>query len=300
MTSVKTNSGHPGKRAQRVFITKPIAVAVAAALIAGPAPLWAGPSGEQVVAGQASVSRAGANTLITQTSQNAAINWQSFSIGASEAVRFAQPSASSITLNRVLGQDPSSILGSLTANGQIFILNPNGVLFGKGAQVNVGGLIASTLSLSNENFMAGRYAFFTPPPSGEGPGVRGSVVNAGEIIANGGYVALIGPQIRNEGSIIAASGSVVLAAGDKVTVNLDGNKLIGLTVDQGALNALADNQGLIKADGGRVILTAKAADDIIKSVVNNDGIIEANTLANVGGRIQRIAGRISTAGAVTA
>ena len=151
---------------------RPLAYAVACALLssahAQTPPVL--PSGGQVVAGQATINAPsginGNTLLIQQQSQNAAINWQSFNIGAGAAVNFAQPSASSITLNRVLGQNPSSILGNLTANGQIFILNPNGVLFGKGAQVNVGGLIASTLSLSNENFMAGRYAFFTPPPSG--------------------------------------------------------------------------------------------------------------------------------------
>ena len=111
---------------------KRMAAAVAAVFVAGATPLWAGPAGEQVVAGQASVTRAGANTLITQTTDRAAINWQNFSVGANEAVRFAQPSASSITLNRVLGQNPSEILGSLSANGQVFILNPNGVLFGRG------------------------------------------------------------------------------------------------------------------------------------------------------------------------
>ena len=264
----------------RSFSIKPIALAVAYAFVAG-THAWAGPAGEQVVAGQASVSRAGANTLITQTSDRAAINWQSFNIGAAESVRFAQPSVSSIALNRVLGQNPSEILGSLSANGQIFLLNPNGVLFGKGAQVDVGGLVASTLNMSNSDFMAGRYRF-TAAHLATG---LGEVVNAGDIVANGGYVALIGPQVKNQGNITASSGSIALAAGDQVTLSLNGNKLIGLNVDQGALNALAENKGLIKADGGQVLLTAKAADQLIKSVVNNDGVIEAGTLKNVNGVI---------------
>ena len=166
-----------------------IARAVAFALLASATPLWAGPAGEQVVAGQAAVSRTGTNTLITQTSDRTAINWQNFNIGTTEAVRFAQPSASSIALNRVLGQNPTEILGSLTANGQIFILNPNGVLFGRGAQVDVGGLVASTLSLGTEDFMAGRYRFTA---SNFATGV-GEIVNYGTILANGGYVALVGP-----------------------------------------------------------------------------------------------------------
>ena len=241
MTQINFRNQIANSNARWCFAPKPIAKAVAFSLFAGATPLWAAPVGEQVTAGQATVSRAGPSTVINQTSDRAAINWQSFNIGTTEAVRFAQPSASSITLNRVLGQNPTEILGSLSANGQIFILNPNGVLFGKGAQVDVGGLVASTLSLGNSDFMAGRYRFVNE-------GAAGEVRNAGEIIANGGYVALIGPRVKNEGAITATSGSVALAAGDQVTLNLNGNKLIGLTVDQGALNALADNKGLIKAD----------------------------------------------------
>ena len=281
-----TDMGNPvqkkkvtGKSAVQYFAPQPMAFTVAFALLAGSTQLWAGPAGEQVVRGAATVDRAGASTVITQTTDRAAINWQSFNIGATESVRFAQPSAASITLNRVLGQNPTEILGALSANGQIFLLNPNGVLFGQGAQVNVGGLVASTLSLSNEDFTAGRYRFVKEGNAGE-------VRNAGEIIANGGYVALIGPQVRNEGTITATNGSVALAAGDQVTLNVNGNRLIGLAVDQGALNALAENKGLIKADGGQVLLTAKAADQLIKSVVNNDGIIEAGTLSNVNGVIR--------------
>ncbi|HKV54063.1 MAG TPA: filamentous hemagglutinin N-terminal domain-containing protein, partial [Candidatus Binataceae bacterium] len=133
------------------------------------------------MAGQASVSRSGTNTLVTQGTDRAAINWLGFDIAADESVRFAQPSASSIALNRVLGQNPTEIFGSLTANGQVFILNPNGVLFGKGAQVDVAGLVASTLSLSNEDFMAGRYRFTASAAAG-----LGEVANQGDITANGG------------------------------------------------------------------------------------------------------------------
>ena len=275
---------------------RPLALAVAYALLVGGAPVWAGPAGEQVVAGQAAVSRAGANTLITQTSDRAAINWQSFSIGAGEAVRFAQPSASSVVLNRVVGQNPSEILGSLSANGQVFLLNPNGVLFGWGAQVDVGGMVASTLNISNSDFLAGRYRFLT---AGVTTGTA-EVVNAGNIIANGGYVALIGPQVKNIGNIVATSGSVALAAGEQVSLNLNGNKLIGLAVDRGALNALAENKGLIKADGGFVLLTAKAADQLIKSVVNNVGIIEAATLKTVNGVIRLEGDNLTNSGTLRA
>lgn len=153
-------------------------------------PAWAAPTGGQVVAGQATISQSGTTTTINQATDRAAIHWQSFGIGANESVRFNQPSASSIALNRILGQDPSVILGSLSANGQVFILNPNGVLFGQGARVDVGGLVASTLNLTNENFLAGRYAFARE-------GAAGSVVNQGEIRADGGVVAFLAPEVRN-------------------------------------------------------------------------------------------------------
>ena len=117
------------------------------------------PEGEEVVVGQATVNHVGANTLLNQHSERAAINWQTFDIDAAEAVRFAQPSTGSITSNRVLSQNPTAIEGQLSANGQVFILNPNGVLFGRGAQVNLGGLAASTLSLSNDDFRAGHNPF---------------------------------------------------------------------------------------------------------------------------------------------
>lgn len=276
---------------------KPVALAVAYALAGASA--WAAPQGEQVVAGQAVVNRNGAATLITQGTDRAAINWQSFSIGAGESVRFAQPSSSSVVLNRVVGQNPSEILGSLSANGQVFLVNPNGVLFGKGARVDVGGLVASTLSISNSDFMAGRYRFDRFGADGITTG-GAQVVNAGDIIANGGYVALIGPQVKNYGSITATSGSVALAAGDQITLSLTGNKLIGLTVDKGALNALVDNKGLIRADGGQVLLTAKAADQIIQSVVNNDGIVEAGTLKNVNGVIRLESDTIANSGVLRA
>jgi filamentous hemagglutinin family protein len=238
----------------------------------------AGPTGGQVSAGAGSIAQAGTSTTITQSSQNLAINWQSFGIAANESVRFNQPNASAIALNRVLGQDPSQILGSLSANGQVFILNPNGVLFGSSAQVNVGGLVASTLNLSDGDFMAGKYSF-----SGSG----GSVVNQGTLTAGeGGYIALLAPEVRNEGVISATLGTALLAAGDKVTLNLNNGSLLGYSIDQGSLNALAENKQLIQADGGQVFMSAKAADALSSAVVNNTGIVQAKGFSTAGGVIR--------------
>jgi filamentous hemagglutinin family protein len=166
--------------------------------------VYALPTGGAVSAGSATISSGAGKTTINQSSQNAAINWQSFSIAKTEAVQFVQPNSNAVALNRVLGPDPSSILGSLTANGKVFLVNPNGILFAQGAQVNVAGLVASTGSISDSNFMAGNYKF-----TGAG---SGTVVNQGSINADGGYVALLGARVSNEG-VISANGQVALAAG---------------------------------------------------------------------------------------
>ena len=243
-------------------------------------PAYAQPVGGQVSAGTGTIDQTVANTTtINQATQNLAINWQSFDIGRSEAVQFVQPNSSSIALNRVLGQNPTSILGSLSANGQVFVLNPNGVLFGSTAQVNVGGLVASTLNLSDTDFMAGRNSF-------SNAGAAGTVVNQGTLTAaQGGYIALLAPEVRNEGIITATLGTALLGAGDKVTLNLNNGSLLSYTIDQGSLNALAENRQLVQADGGQVYMSAKAADALSTAVVNNTGIIEARTLQNHNGTI---------------
>ncbi len=252
----------------RAFVRR--ALFGAASVLALASAAHALPSGGSVAAGAASIS-SGANSLtINQSSQDVILNWQSFSIGQGQAVQFNQPNSSSVALNRVIGPDPSTILGSLSANGKVFLVNPNGILFGPGAQVNVGGLVASTLNISDADFMAGRYSF-------SGPG-GAAVLNSGSINADGGYVALLGGSVSNQGLITANLGSVVLAAGTAITLDLAGDGLLNVTVDQGAVNALVENGGMIRADGGRVVLTAQAAGQLLKTVVNNTGVIEAQTI----------------------
>ncbi len=238
----------------------------------------AGPTGGTVAAGSASIANSASTTTITQTTQNAVINWQSFSIGQGEAVRFVQPNSSSVALNRVLGAEPSSILGSLSANGKVFLVNPNGILFGPGSSVNVGALVASTLNIADADFMAGRYKFNNPG--------SGSVVNQGSINADGGYVALLGATVSNQGTISARLGTVALAAGNAITLDVAGDGLLNVTIDEGAVNALVSNGGLIKADGGQVLLSAQAAGNLLKTVVNNDGVIEAQTIDSHNGVIR--------------
>ncbi|WP_306602540.1 filamentous hemagglutinin N-terminal domain-containing protein [Azonexus sp.] len=240
------------------------------------------PVGGVVAAGGASISTGAGNTSIIQTTQNAVINWQSFNIGSAESVNITQPNNNSVMLNRVLGADPSSILGTLSANGKVFLVNPNGVLFGPGASVNVGGLVASTLNISDSDFMAGRYKFI---------GAGGTVLNQGTLNANGGAVALLGATVSNEGTIVANLGSVALAAGNAITLDVAGDGLLNVSVDQGAVNALVQNGGLIQADGGQVLLTAQSASGLLQSAVNNTGLIRAQTLENHNGTIRLIGDR---------
>ncbi|MGA8786899.1 MAG: filamentous hemagglutinin N-terminal domain-containing protein, partial [Polaromonas sp.] len=247
---------------------------------------YAQPVGGVVSAGAATIGGTSGNMTITQTTPNVAINWQSFGIKAGESVQFVQPGSSSVALNRVIGADPSSILGSLSSNGKVFLVNPNGILFGQGASVNVGGLLASTLAISDTNFMARNYQF-----SGAG---TGTVLNQGAInAATGGYVALLGANVSNQGVISAQLGTVALAAGNAVTLDMAGDKLLNITVDQGAVNALVENGGMIRADGGQVLMTTQAAGSLLANAVNNTGVIQAQTLQNVGGTIMLLGGMSS-------
>ena len=277
---------------------------VVSVLVAGSTMSFAAPTGGTVTTGSASIAQSGSVTTINQSTHNASINWNSFSIAPSETVNFIQPSSSSITLNRVIGTTPSLIQGAMNANGQVFLLNPNGVLFANGSQINVGGLVASTLNITDQNFQAGNYVF-------EGNS-QNSIINMGTITAsNGGYVSMIGKHVANEGTIIATMGNVQMASGEKITLNLNGNSLVKLTIDQGTFNALVENKGLIKADGGQVHLTTQALNSILDGMVNNTGIIEAQSIddlkgevilfahggtANIGGTIDASGGFVETSG----
>jgi filamentous hemagglutinin family protein len=132
------------------------------------------PKGGQVSAGQAQISTSGANMVIQQGSDRAAINWQSFNVGKDAQVQFQQPNAGSVLLNRVTGSDPSQIFGRISSNGQVILTNPAGVYFGKDARLDVGGILATTHGISDADFMAGKNRFARN-------GRTGSVVNEGEI-----------------------------------------------------------------------------------------------------------------------
>jgi filamentous hemagglutinin family protein len=260
-----------GKRASRKLLLATSALAVAHLA-------QAGPTGGQVTAGSATIGQSAGTTTINQSSQNLSLLWSSFNTGAAETVNFVQPSAQAIAVNRITDTNATQFMGKLNANGQVYLINPNGVLFGTGSQVNVGGLVASTLDVNDASLKDGMRQF-----SGQG---TGRIVNQGSInAAEGGYVAFLGNSVSNQGSISAPKGTVALGAGSDVTLSFAGNSLVNLKVNQSTLDNLAENGGLVRADGGAVLLSAGARDAVLASVVNNTGVIEARSVRNVGGSI---------------
>jgi filamentous hemagglutinin family protein len=248
------------------------------------------PTGGQVIGGSGQLAQRGDTLTITQQSQNLSLNWKTFNVGSQSTVDFVQPGASAIAVNRIADTNGSQIFGHLNANGQVFLINPNGILFGKGAQVNVGGLVASTLDVNDSALGTGSLTF-----SGTG---KGSVTNLGTInVTGGGYAALLGNQVGNQGAIHAQMGSVALAGGSAITLTFGGNKLVSVQVDQSVLNSLAQNGQLIEANGGHVWMTAGARDSLLASAVNNTGTIEAQTVQNQNGHIMLLGGM--EAGTVT-
>lgn len=278
---------------------KSLVLALAGAgLVTLPNISYANPSGGQVVAGNATIQQESATKIgITQTTNKAIIDWQKFSIGVNEHVQYYQPSASAVTLNRVVGQDPSQILGRLTANGQVFLVNPNGIYFGKDAQIDVAGLVATTHNIRNEDFLAGKYLFNIPGKP------DASVINEGQIrIADTGIAAFVAPSVANRGVIAAKLGKVVLASANGFTLDFYGDDLISFVVSDevaktafdingNQLTSFVENSGKIEAQGGYVLLTAKAAETAIHGVINHSGVIEAQTVAQRNGEIILHAGK---------
>lgn len=231
-----------------------------AACFGGVASTAAAPALPKVVAGQASFSQDGNVFSITNT-PGTIINWQSFSVNAGEVTRFIQQGSDSAVLNRIIGQDPSRILGALQSNGKVFLINPNGVVFGQGARVDVNGLVASTLDMSDSDFLAGKKNFSAGPTAG-------NIRNEGAITTpGGGKVFLVAPNVENSGVITAPNGEVVLAAGRSVQLVDSGNPDLSVVVS--APNDQAINLGQVVSQGGRV--------GIYGALVNQRGVVNANS-----------------------
>ena len=238
------------------------------------------PTGATVVKGSGSISVSGTNMTVDQTSQRLVTDWQSFSIGANNSVRFIQPSSSSVALNRVTGDDASNIFGSLTANGHVYLENANGVYFAPGAQVSVGSLLATSLIVDTDQFMLGNLRL-----SG-GSTSSGEVSNAGNIVAApGGHVILAGPLVSNTGSITTPGGTTALVAGNAVNVDPTGSGLLTISVPAAAVNARLAQSGTITADGGAVQLAAAATDAALRTVMQVGGVVRARSIEQRDGQI---------------
>jgi filamentous hemagglutinin family protein len=273
---------------------------LASTLVHAQNPINALPTGGQVVAGQVAISQTSNATSATmnvnQASQRAIVNWDSFNVGKNAQVNFNQPNQNAVILNRVTGASSSVIDGAIKANGQVILVNQNGVTFGKGSQVDAAGVTASTLDIANKDFMDGKSTY-----KGNGQGV---IFNEGKITTNsdGGYIALLAPEVRNQGYLLAkkGSGTVAVAAGEQITLNFQSNSLISVKVDVATYNGLIENKRVVEVNGGLVVMAAGAANQLMASVIKNTGRISASSAVNNGGIIEFVANTVTQAGKVLA
>lgn len=241
---------------------------------------FANPQGGVVSSGQASITSSGNRVDVHQASDRALIDWRTFDIAPGEVTQFHQPSPTSLTVNRVTAAAPSQIDGQLTANGHLVLINPNGIVFGQGSAVDVNGLVATTSDIDASTLYSSKLEFRTPG----NPDAR--VVNEGVITAkDAGLVGLVAPHVENRGVIDARLGKVQLASGDTFTLDLYGDGLINVAVSDPVSKQLVSNSGLLRADGGTVSMTAAAGRDIVDSVLNMDGVIQARSIGEKNGKI---------------
>lgn len=285
---IETISGISAGKGLRTFLsTTALAAAGLVALYATPAKAiddYTTPTGENVVGGSASFSRPSQGLLnIDQHGNRVVINWDSFNIGAKAKTEFFQPSSSSLAVNRVTGDhaDPTQILGTLKANGRLMVLDRNGVFFGAGATIDVGGIIASTGDVDTAAVMSGADVFDVTGVGGSGSIVNNATIN----VADAGLAAFVAPTVVNNGIINAKLGKVALASGEKVTLDLYGDDLVEIAVSDKLADALIDNAGAINAEGGSVLITAQAAKEAVDNIINVSGIVDVSSATVKGGKI---------------
>lgn len=254
---------------------KTLALLVMSALSLGASSVDAMPEGGVIRSGEGAVTQNGREMTIRQDSGRLAMDWTNFNVGKDETVRFQQPGKDALALNRVTGNQQSVIDGSLLSNGHVLLVNPNGVVIGKNASIDVGGLVASTAHVK-DNFMK---EFGNSTGSFTLGGVSdGKIINEGTINAEGGLVALHAAKVENSGTITSNGGSVLMAAADTLTLTPDTDGKLNFTVDGKVAEASALNKGAITADGGTIVMTADSASDVMSTVVNNEGTLQARTL----------------------
>ena len=250
------------------------------------------PQGGVVAQGAASIQQTNNLMNITQSTDKAVVNWQSFDIGSAARLNVLQPNATSVLLNRVLGNNPSQIFGSLTANGEVILINPNGILFGRDGSVNASAFTASTLDIKDSDFMSGNYRYFRAGGSGE-------IINQGSINTRG-YVALLGAKVTNDGLISTQGGNVMLGAGEAVALPVTNSGRIRMELTPASINAAIENtqQGVIVTQGGQVLVQASAINDAVASVVQAGAI---DTRGAQGGNITVLAdSNIRVSGSINA
>ena len=274
----------------RSYRGRHLAVLLAAAALCGSGGLARAqnvlPSNGHVVAGSATIAAPNGKSLaITETSNRAVIDWNAFSVGPSNSVNFWQPSSTAAILNRVTGTANSTIAGTITANGQIFLVNPNGIAITKTGTVSVGGgFVASTLAIANGDFMSGNLNF-------TGNGASAAVANAGSIaVGAGGFAVLLGGTVANSGTIVVPLGKVALGSGEQATLDLNGDGFMQVAVPTGATTAdgeaLVTNSGKVVAAGGLVQMKAATVATAMRDAVNLSGVVAANSVSGHDGEIE--------------
>ncbi|MDX1454276.1 MAG: filamentous hemagglutinin N-terminal domain-containing protein [Gammaproteobacteria bacterium] len=293
------------KSAAKRYLRSATATFVAAYLALAFGVSVAGPTGESVVSGEARVTRPDqVTTNIDQLTDLVIIDWSTFNVASDEVVNFIQPSSDAAALNRILDQNPSEIFGQINANGRLLLVNPYGFVFGRNASVDVGSLFVSGLDISNDSFLSGDWQFNNTDGS-----VGGLIINHGLLqAANGGSINLFGGGVVNDGAILADFGTVNIGVGEQVTIDFDGDGLIQFAVDGEVLenaygldSAIA-NSGEIAARGGSILLSASAARDVFSQVVNNEGVIAAQGVEDVEGRVYLVGegGVVANSGVIDA
>lgn len=262
-----------------------VAVAVSVSVFGFSGAVHAGPSGGQVVQGDASITPDGMETIINQLSNKAVINWNDFSIDPGELVKFIHQASTDVTLNRVTGDTVSQIRGALTANGNIFLINPNGIVFGANAEIDVAGLLATTFDIADQDFMDGKLNF-----SGELMN-NAAITNQGKIeVGNGGFVYLIAPNVENTGHIIANVGRVTLGNDGSYDIDLTGNGLVTFSVTDADLTGATGsvkNGPDGKIEAGHVLLSGSETSAVMSSVVNQGEITAATELTMAGDDLEQ-------------
>ncbi|MGR3321320.1 MAG: MBG domain-containing protein [Pseudooceanicola sp.] len=271
----KTGSAFRARSGSETALARGLILAAGLAL-AAPVQADPLPTGENVVSGDVGISRTDPQSMvIRQGSDRAVVNWQGFSIGRGAHVDVRQPGADSALLNRVTGDTTSEIHGRLTANGQVHLVNPNGIFIGPDGSVDAGGFVASTLGISDEDFLAGRLSY-------GGTGSSASVENAGRVtIGQGGYAALLGGRVRNSGVVTVPLGRIGFASGERVTLDLSGDQFLQVAVPTGGEDdgALIENSGTASAQGGLIEMRAATARQAVRHAVNLSGVAEARSVA---------------------